>query len=154
MLNRSKHTGDGHAWNTMLDMEVCRQFEEAGGGVRNLGGGFAKRGVRTNPPNPPGYGPASSAAIVIIVSHCLAIIKQQPQHGPSRLFRNFHFLPVRASSSQPAVYFFPSAFPHVICQSAINRLSCLLATWRSMSISRSFISLMLFSDLILCFVII
>ena len=27
------------------------------GGVEIFGGGFSKRGVRPNPPNPPGYGP-------------------------------------------------------------------------------------------------
>ena len=51
MLNH----GDGHAWNTMLDYGG-RKFEEAGGGGGGFvfsEGGFAKRGVRTNPP---GYG--------------------------------------------------------------------------------------------------
>ena len=35
------------------------KFERGGGGFVFLEGGFAKRGVRTNPPNPPppGYGP-------------------------------------------------------------------------------------------------
>ena len=28
-----------------------------------FGGGFAKRGVWTNPPNPPGYGPASHSGM-------------------------------------------------------------------------------------------
>ena len=36
-------------------LEILRS---EGGGVRNFWRGFAKRGVRTNPPNPPpGYGP-------------------------------------------------------------------------------------------------
>ena len=30
---------------------------EVGGGLVICGGGFAKRGVRTNPRTPPGYGP-------------------------------------------------------------------------------------------------
>ena len=56
MLNRSKYTGDGHAWNTMPDMEV--ESVRRRRGVRILEGGFAKRGVRANPPHPPpGYRP-------------------------------------------------------------------------------------------------
>ena len=50
MLSRSRYSGDGHAWNSMSDMQLG-----------SLWGGFAKGGgVRTNPPNPParGYGPA------------------------------------------------------------------------------------------------
>ena len=31
MLNRSKHTGDEHAWNTMLDMEVDSLRRRGGG---------------------------------------------------------------------------------------------------------------------------
>ena len=37
----------------MPDMEL----ESLRGGVRIFGRGFAKRGVRTNPPNTPSYGP-------------------------------------------------------------------------------------------------
>ena len=54
MLNRRKYTGDGHAWNTIPDMELESLRRR---GVVFLEGGFAKRGVRTSPPNPPGYGP-------------------------------------------------------------------------------------------------
>ena len=50
MLNRRNYTRNGHDWNPMSDME----FESLrGGGFVFLEGGFAKRGVRTNPPNPP-----------------------------------------------------------------------------------------------------
>ena len=53
MLNWSKHTGDGHAWNTMLYMEVD-SLRRRGGGVRTFGrGGVRGKGVWTNPPNPP-----------------------------------------------------------------------------------------------------
>ena len=50
MLNRSKHTGDGHAWNTMPDMKL-ESLRRRGdsyfwkGGLRK--GGF----VRTPPPS-------------------------------------------------------------------------------------------------------
>ena len=46
MLSRSRYSGDGHAWNLMSD--ALGQF--VGGGFVFLEGGFAKRGVRTNPP--------------------------------------------------------------------------------------------------------
>ena len=39
MLNRGKHTGDGHAWNTMPDMEV-ESLRRRGGGSRK--GGFGR----------------------------------------------------------------------------------------------------------------
>ena len=48
MLSQSRYSGDGHAWNSVSDNAVGKFVE----------GEFAKRGVRTNPPNPPGYGPA------------------------------------------------------------------------------------------------
>ena len=38
--------------------DAAGTFEIGGGGVVFFGGGFAKRGVRPNPPNPPGYGSA------------------------------------------------------------------------------------------------
>ena len=43
---------------TVGNIEVGN-IEVGGGGIVICGGGFAKRGVRTNPPppNPPGYGP-------------------------------------------------------------------------------------------------
>ena len=54
MLNRRNYTRNGHDWNPMPDMEL----ESLRGGSYFLEGGFAKRGVRTNPPTPPpGYGP-------------------------------------------------------------------------------------------------
>ena len=46
MLNQN-----GHDWNPMPDMEL--ESLRGGGGFVFLEGGFAKRGVRTNPPNPP-----------------------------------------------------------------------------------------------------
>ena len=49
MLNRRNHTRNGHDWNPMSDMEL----ESLRGGFVFLEGVFAKRGVRTNPPNPP-----------------------------------------------------------------------------------------------------
>ena len=51
----------GPTRNTMSEilLEILRS-----GGVRNFGVGFAKRGVRTNPPNPPpGYGPAEDVDV-------------------------------------------------------------------------------------------
>ena len=45
MLNRRNYTRNGHDWNPM-ELESLR-------GVRIFGRGFAKRGVRTNPPNHP-----------------------------------------------------------------------------------------------------
>ena len=58
MLNRRKYTGDGHAWKTVPDMEL--ESLRRRGGVRILGRGVREKGVRTNPPNPPGYGPMLS----------------------------------------------------------------------------------------------
>ena len=49
MLNRRNYTRNWHDWNPMPDMEL-----DSLRGVRIFGRGFAKRGVRTNPP---GYGP-------------------------------------------------------------------------------------------------
>ena len=49
MLSRSRYSGDGHASNSMSDMQLGSLW----GGGRIFGRGFAKRGVRTNPPNPP-----------------------------------------------------------------------------------------------------
>ena len=51
MLNRRNYTRNGHDWNLMPDMEL----ESLRGGFVFLEGGFAKRGVRRNPPppNPP-----------------------------------------------------------------------------------------------------
>ena len=51
-LNRSRFTGDGlYNWNTVSDMlPECLRL--GGGGFVFFGGGFAKRGVRPNPPNP------------------------------------------------------------------------------------------------------
>ena len=48
----------GPTWNTMS--EILLEILRSGGGFVIFGGGFAKRGVRTNPPNPPGYGPVVS----------------------------------------------------------------------------------------------
>ena len=48
MLNRRNYTRNGHDWNPMPDMEL-----ESLRGVRIFGRRFAKRGVRTNSPNPP-----------------------------------------------------------------------------------------------------
>ena len=59
MLKRRNYTRNGHDWNPMSDMEL-----ESLRGVRIFGRGFAKRGVRTNPPNPPGYGPAIDTVLV------------------------------------------------------------------------------------------
>ena len=54
MLSRSSYTGDGPTWNRMSDILLkSLRWEEGGGGFVYFGGGFAKRGVRTNPPNPP-----------------------------------------------------------------------------------------------------
>ena len=47
MLNRRNYTRNGHDWNPMPDMELGSL---RGGGFVFLEGGFAKRGVRTNPP--------------------------------------------------------------------------------------------------------
>ena len=55
MLNRSRCTGDGQTWNTLS--EIMLEKAEVGRGVRIFWRGFAKRGVRANPPDPPGYGP-------------------------------------------------------------------------------------------------
>ena len=50
MLNRRNYTRNGHDWNPVTDMEL----ESLKGGVRIFGkGGFWKKAVRTNPPNPP-----------------------------------------------------------------------------------------------------
>ena len=49
MLNRGNYTRNGHDWNPMPDMELGSL---RGGGFVFLEGGFAKRGVRTNPPPP------------------------------------------------------------------------------------------------------
>ena len=58
MLSRSRYSGGGHAWNSMSDMQLGSLL--GGGGVVFWEGGFAKREVRTNPPNPPpGYGPVA-----------------------------------------------------------------------------------------------
>ena len=56
MLNRRNYTRNEHDSNPMPDMEL---ESLRGGGFVFLEGGFAKRGVRTNPPNPPppGHGP-------------------------------------------------------------------------------------------------
>ena len=57
MLNRRNYTRNGHDWNPMPDIEL----DNLRGGFVFLEGGFAKRGVRTNPPNPPpGYGPGQT----------------------------------------------------------------------------------------------
>ena len=49
MLNRRNYTRNGHDWNPKPDMEL---ESLRGGEFVFLEGGFAKRGVRTNPPNP------------------------------------------------------------------------------------------------------
>ena len=41
---------NGHDWNPMPDMEL--ESLRGGGGFVYVEGRFAKRGVRTNPPNP------------------------------------------------------------------------------------------------------
>ena len=56
MLNRSKHTGDGHAWNTMEDMEV--ESLRRWGGSYFWKGGSRKGGFGRTPRTLPGYGPA------------------------------------------------------------------------------------------------
>ena len=48
MLNLRNYTINGHEWNPMPDMEL--ESLRVG---RIFGRGFAKRGVRTNPPTPP-----------------------------------------------------------------------------------------------------
>ena len=50
MLNRRNYTRNGHDWRPMSDTEL---ESLRGGGFVFLEGGFAKRGVRTNPPNLP-----------------------------------------------------------------------------------------------------
>ena len=50
MLSRSRYSRDGHAWNSMSDMQLGSLL---GGGVRMFGRGVRKKGVRTNPSNPP-----------------------------------------------------------------------------------------------------
>ena len=52
ILNRSRCTGDGHTWNTLSEI-MLEKAKVGGGGFAFFGGGFAKRGVRTNSPNPP-----------------------------------------------------------------------------------------------------
>ena len=55
MMSRSRYSGDGHAWNSMSDMQLGSLWR---GGFVFLEVGFAKRGVRLNPRTPPpGYGP-------------------------------------------------------------------------------------------------
>ena len=67
MLNRSKHTGDGHAWNTMLDMEVDSLRRR--GGVRNFGRGVREKGVQTNPRTPPWL----RACLLAAAEYCLSV---------------------------------------------------------------------------------
>ena len=50
MLNRRKYNGDGHAWNSMLDMD---QFEEAGGGGSYFWKGGSRKGGFGRTPEPP-----------------------------------------------------------------------------------------------------
>ena len=52
MLNRRKYTVDGHAWNTMLEMEL----ESLRRGFVFSEGGFAKRGRTPPTPNTLGTG--------------------------------------------------------------------------------------------------
>ena len=64
MLNRSRtrHSGDGHAWNSMSHMQLGRLW----GGVRIFGRGVRKKGGSDEPPEPPpGYGPV----LVTILCH-------------------------------------------------------------------------------------
>ena len=59
MLSRSRYSGDGHALNSMSDM----QLGSWGGGVRIFGRGVRKKGGSDEPPEPPtpGYGPVYDA---------------------------------------------------------------------------------------------
>ena len=41
----------GPIWNTMIDI-LLERLRLGGGGFVIFGGGFVKRGVRPNPPNP------------------------------------------------------------------------------------------------------
>ena len=52
MLNRSKYTGDGHAWNTMPDMEVESLRRRRGGGSYFWKGGSRKGGFGRTPRTP------------------------------------------------------------------------------------------------------
>ena len=47
MLSRSRYSGDGHAWNSMSDMQVGSL---CGGGVRIFGRGVCKKGGSDEPP--------------------------------------------------------------------------------------------------------
>ena len=62
MLNRRNYTRNWHDWNPMPDMELGSL---RGGGFACFGRGFAKRGVQTIPPNPPGYGPGNYCVLLI-----------------------------------------------------------------------------------------
>ena len=63
MLNRRNYTRNWHDWNPMPDMELGSL--RGGGGFVCFGRGFAKRGVRTIPLNPPGYGPGNYCVLLI-----------------------------------------------------------------------------------------
>ena len=59
MLNgsRTRHSGDGHAWNSMSHMQLGRLW-----GVRIFGRGVRKKGGSDEPPEPrplPGHGPVT-----------------------------------------------------------------------------------------------
>ena len=49
-----------------MEFDVRYAVLEACGGVRIFGRGFAKRGVRTNPRTPSGYGPALTTLLSCI----------------------------------------------------------------------------------------
>ena len=70
MLNWRNYTRNWHDWNPMPDMEL----ESLRGGFVFFGRGFAKRWVRTippNPPPPPGYGPGNYCVLLINVYECV-----------------------------------------------------------------------------------
>ena len=57
MLSRSRYSRDGHAWNSMSDMQLGSLWV----GVRIFGRGVRKKGGSDEPPEPPpGYGPAET----------------------------------------------------------------------------------------------
>ena len=65
MLKRRNYTRNGH----YLSADVRYGVGKFEGGFVFLEGGFAKRGVRTNPPNPPpppGYGPEAYVLSMIL----------------------------------------------------------------------------------------
>ena len=70
------YTGDGHQGSCLeCDIRDTVGKSITVGGVVIFGGGFAKRGVRPNPPNPPGYGPVSVSYLTVSWVNCCKIKK-------------------------------------------------------------------------------